>query len=182
MIHDLLAVLGMGIQILTAMIFLVAGYAKMRDGDRFAGILANFQLLPSSLTEPVAKGMPWLEMGLAMLLLSGQATPFAALSAAVMLVLFAGAMAINVRRGRRFIDCGCGDRRAGTPLGWGRVLRNLLLAGMLAASTLINEPATAWPLMLMGWGMGLAAFLLDRLIWAFADLMNAGARRSLPRG
>jgi len=182
MLTDLLSVTAIGVQTLTGLIFLLAALAKLADRGRFAGIVANFRLLPPTLTAPVALVLPWLELALALLLPLRVAGPVPALAAALLLILFAVAMGVNIRRGRRFIDCGCGDRAAGTPLGWGRVLRNLGLAGLLLLAAIVPAPPTAWVSVLMGWGLGLVLFLLDRLFWTFTDLMKSGPRRPLPRG
>lgn len=182
MLTDLLAVLSVGVQTLAALMFLVAALVKLRDREHFTGIVANFRLLPAFLSAPVALILPWLELALALLMPTGVAGPAPALAAALMLVLFAAALAVNIRRGRRFIDCGCGDRADGTPLGWDRVLRNLGLVALLLAVALLPAPPVGAAALLLGWGLGLTLFLLDRLFWIFTDLMKAGPRRRLTRG
>jgi hypothetical protein len=52
----------------------------------------------------------------------------AALAANLLLLLFAGAMSINIQRGRRHIDCGCGHAGLRQQLSLGQVVRNILLA------------------------------------------------------
>ena len=59
------------------------------------------------------------------LLLSIGASRWLALS---LFVLYAVAISINLFRGRRHIDCGCGGD--GTAIGWGLVVRNVVLAGL----------------------------------------------------
>ena len=66
-----------------------------------------------------------------------------ALPAAALLVVFAWAMAINIRRGRRAIDCGCGRSQLRQPLGWGLVVRNVVLALLVAIRALPGESASA---------------------------------------
>ncbi|WP_328799163.1 MauE/DoxX family redox-associated membrane protein, partial [Sandarakinorhabdus rubra] len=63
---------------------------------------------------------------------------WAPLAAIALLLTFAAAMAINIGRGRRHIDCGCGHAGLRQQLGWGKVLRNVglalaLLPGLLPA-------------------------------------------------
>jgi len=48
--------------------------------------------------------------------------------AALLLLLFAAAMAANLLRGRSDIDCGCAIGRLRERIGWPLVTRNLLLA------------------------------------------------------
>jgi hypothetical protein len=45
-------------------------------------------------------------------------------------------MAINIGRGRSAIDCGCGRSQLRQPLRWGLVLRNLVLAALVAVHAL----------------------------------------------
>jgi hypothetical protein len=47
-----------------------------------------------------------------------------------MLGVYATGMAVNIRRGRTTIECGCGG--AGQPLGWPLVIRNLVLMAIAA--------------------------------------------------
>ena len=61
---------------------------------------------------------------------------FALAGSALVLVLYAGAIAVNLVRGRRFIDCGCSGFAGQQPLGVWLVVRNLLLALMAYIATL----------------------------------------------
>ena len=80
--------------------------------------------------------------------------------AAALLLLFAVAMAINIRRGRRHIDCGCFQSTLKQTLSWTLVARNLGLAAMLLG-TLVPASATV-PVWGMAEGLlaGGAAFVL----------------------
>ena len=85
---------------------------------------------------------------------------------------YAGVMTINLLRGRRFIDCGCGG--ATQPLSVGLVLRNVVLA--IAAITAL-VPAPARPL---GWldvvSMAAGVLVLGALYAATNQLLAARAR------
>ena len=75
-----------------------------------------------------------LELAAGALLLLGLATaPVAALLGAV-LVVFTGAVAINLARGRA-IDCGCYGAGPSRTIGWSTLVRNLGLLGMAVVVT-----------------------------------------------
>jgi hypothetical protein len=61
----------------------------------------------------------------------------------VLLLIFAAAMAVNIRRGRRHIDCGCGHAGLRQQLGWSMVVRNLLMAAALGLR--LATPGDATP-------------------------------------
>jgi TRAP-type C4-dicarboxylate transport system permease small subunit len=62
-------------------------------------------------------------------------------SAAILLVLFAAAMAVNIWRGRRHIDCGCFQSALKQTLSWTLVARNAGLALLLAVPAAVPEGA-----------------------------------------
>ena len=105
-----------------------AAWHKLRDRAGFRAALADHRLLPGRAVPAAAALVVAAEIALALGLL---ATPRAALGAAALLTAYAFAVAVNLARGRRHIDCGCG----GSPLplsGW-LVGRNLVLAAAFAA-------------------------------------------------
>jgi len=133
MMNTILVETGLAGAIGTGIVFVEAGLAKLRHRDVLPGVVANYRLLPETLLAPVAAILPPVELGLGMALIvsamvgSGPLHWFAVPSA-VLFVVFAAAMAINIRRGRSQIDCGCGRSQLRQPLGWGLVIRNLVLA------------------------------------------------------
>ncbi|BCX17877.1 MAG: hypothetical protein KatS3mg117_1559 [Geminicoccaceae bacterium] len=127
---------------LLAGIFLPSAWSKLRAIDEFTGIVADYRLLPGPLVEPVARLLPILEVATGLLVLLPPVWPVAAALATGLLLLFALAMAINLARGRREIDCGCYLGRQKERIGWPLVVRNLLLA---AASLVLLAPAGAMP-------------------------------------
>jgi hypothetical protein len=124
----------------TGIVFVEAGLAKLRHRDLVPGVVANYRLLPEAMVAPVAAALPLVELGLGLGLLasvlSGGHLQALALPAAALFLLFAAAMAINIRRGRQAIDCGCGRSQLRQPLGWGLVLRNVVLAALVACHAL----------------------------------------------
>lgn len=151
----LLHIPGLAVAVLVALLLLVAGIDKLRHRGLLPGVIANYRLLPNGLVAPAALLLPVVELAVAAGLLLGLLAPslllLAVPAAAGLLLLFAGAMAINIGRGRRHIDCGCGLAALRQQLGWGAVIRNLLLA--LALLPLLATPPDG----LSGGELGLAA-------------------------
>jgi hypothetical protein len=114
------------------LIFLESGFSKLRHRRLLPGIVANYRLLPDGLVAPFSALLPFVEIVLGAALLANLA-PAAPIAGASLLGLFALAMAINLGRGRRDISCGCGRPELGHRIGWGLVLRNVVLAALLVA-------------------------------------------------
>lgn len=136
------------------LLFLLAGLHKISDRQRFGGILADYQILPTAMVAPASLLIPLLELSIGFCWLLGalilnrfplSAVNVLSLSSAALLSVYALAMAINLARGRSHIDCGCGfashrDTATSQHLGSGLVLRNCLLAA-LALSPLLEVSA-----------------------------------------
>ena len=136
LVHHLLRVGG-------ALLFAAAAAHKLRGLPSFQSALAGYRLLPPAWAAPAARLIPVLELAVAVgLLLPGLTAP-AAWAAAAVLAIYAGAVAINLLRGRREIDCGCGGPGGDRPLGVSLVVRNLVLIWGLLVTTAPVAPR-AW--------------------------------------
>lgn len=122
-VAGLAGALGLGL------VLLHAGLSKLPHRELMPGIVANYRLLPDPLVVPVARALPFVEIALAVALLGG-GQRLAVLPAALLMGIFAAAMAINILRGRNHIDCGCGRSQLRQPLSWLLVGRNLALAAI----------------------------------------------------
>ncbi|NHN88925.1 DoxX family membrane protein [Acetobacter sp. LMG 1627] len=145
--------------------FLVAGLAKLREHDLFLGTLASYRLLPSWSFEAVAWGLAVVEVLTGALLLSGLGRSVGALLAALMLVVFALAMGINMMRGHTEISCGCTPGQKGETLSWGLVFRTLGCA-LPALLPVIAGGHEALALQLEGTGCGIAFWVLWQALHA----------------
>jgi hypothetical protein len=161
--HELFGTLSVAGRICVGLVFLVAAIQKSRHWKILFGVIANYRLLPRPLVTPVAALLPPLEAIVGLLLLSAQFMPWAEFAAIALLALFAAAMAINLRRGRADIDCGCGQSFLKQTLSWTLVARNAGLAALLLPSLAIRGPASMSAI-LTGVGAGLAFFLLYLLL------------------
>ena len=110
-------------------LFLAAGLSKLYQPYDFLGIVYRYELVGPSLGLMIARGLPWLELTLGVLLTAGILRCGAWLLAVVSLCLFTYAKAVVVARGLP-IPCGC--------FGWNEgvvTLKDLYLtATMLVAS------------------------------------------------
>jgi uncharacterized membrane protein YphA (DoxX/SURF4 family) len=129
----------MAIRILLALVFFTAGIGKARDLTALQGVVANYRLLPDLAVKPFAFCLPVAEILVAMALVMG-ISPIGELTAAAMLTLFAVAMAINIRRGQRRIDCGCFRSAFRQDLSWMLVVRNTVLTLLILLSTFVPPP------------------------------------------
>jgi uncharacterized membrane protein YphA (DoxX/SURF4 family) len=93
-------------RLLLAGVWAWAALAKISDPDAAVRAVRAYQLLPEALVRPVAWGLPFAELALAVLLAVGLATRLAAAASAVLLALFMVAIAAAWARGLQ-IDCGC---------------------------------------------------------------------------
>jgi len=109
-----------------AIILLVGGWQKLRDIEIFAAAMENYRLLPSSLVRPVSRVLPTAEIVAGVALLFPDSCALGASLAAAILLVVTAAVAINLARGIRDIDCGCGGSSNQT-ISWALVARNLVL-------------------------------------------------------
>ena len=111
-------------------VFVRAIWHKLSDFDVFKASFADYELLPQNLVAPAALVLVLAEAAIVVGLVVPLTRPAAAIGAVSLLVLYGGAIAVNLRRGRYMIDCGCGG--PGQGLSWFLVARNAILA-MIAA-------------------------------------------------
>ncbi len=160
---------------LMALVFATAAVGKLRDATTFEGVVANFQLLPEALVRPFARALPWLELLVAVLVWAPGALGVIAQSGgAALLAMFAFAMAVNIRRGRREIDCGCFQTAGRQALAWPLVVRNLGLAGALLAAAAWGAPGGDGMVWANGLAGGLALFLIHLAAGELTALRTRG--------
>ncbi len=157
-----------------ALLFGAAALHKLRDPAGFRASLAGYRLLPARAVPTVAAGLVLSELALAAGCLAPATAPAACLAGAVLVVAYACAVGVNLARGRRAIDCGCGGPGGRRPLSAGLVVRNVVLAALLVLAAL---PAGARSLVWLDAlsVAGLAALLA--LVYASADVALANAAR-----
>jgi hypothetical protein len=130
----LLATLAVAVRCCVGVMFLCAAVSKLRRPTEFRDIVANYQLLPSPLIGPTAMLLPPTELILGLMLLIGLLPMVSSFAAAGFLGLFAWAIGVNLRRGHAHIDCGCTLVSYGQPPNRLHVVRNAVLAALLAVA------------------------------------------------
>ena len=175
MLHDLLAAAAVAGRTCAGLVFLLAATQKAQHWRILPGVIANYRLLQHWMTGPAAALLPPVEMVLAILLLSALFNPWPSVAAMALLLSFAAAMAINIRRGRGYIDCGCGESFLRQTLSWTLVARNGLLAVLLMPALAAAGHMTM-PMILTASAAGIGLFLLYLLLNVFAALPPAEAR------
>ena len=175
LLHELLASASVAGRVCVGLVFVLAAVQKAQHWRIFSGVLANYRLLPPSLVAPVSILLPPAEMLVGLLLLSAQFRPFGEWTAVALLGLFAAAMAVNLRRGRSQIDCGCGRSLLKQNLRWALVVRNAGLAALLLPS-LSFTGAIGLTAALSGIAAGLAFLVLYLLLNVLSALPPVQAR------
>ena len=128
-------VVGLALRLSLALLFASTVAHKLRGFGIFRQTVADYRLLPRGLVTPVALALAAFEMILVLaLLLPWTANP-GAWAAALLLLFYAGAIVINLARGRRNIDCGCTGPALRQPISEWLVLRNLALVVLAALAT-----------------------------------------------
>jgi uncharacterized membrane protein YphA (DoxX/SURF4 family) len=137
----LIATLFVVVRILLGAAFVYASWDKILHPDLFAQAVANYQLLPSILVNPVAWVLPWLELVCGVCLLIGWITRGSALIIGILMLVFIAALGISLVRGLD-IQCGCFALTAQTsmPL-YLDILRDILLLAM-AITVLVRRRRT----------------------------------------
>jgi hypothetical protein len=132
--------------------------------------MALGSILPNWLRSMLARLLPWLELLAAAGLLLSVRIPWLVLPAVFLLALYAGVLAISVRRGAAIEDCGChfGGRRQVPSIAL--VWRNLLL--LLPAVSLMTpmlDRQLVWFVVITVAGLllsGVVIYLLANLLIA----------------
>jgi hypothetical protein len=125
---------GLGLLLATAAVH------KLRDLESFRKALSAYRLLPAALVPAASVAVPLLEAAAALLLACPGPSATGGMLAAALMALYGAAMAANLMRGRRDLDCGCAGPAARRGIGWDLVIRNAVLAGAGLAMLLPVEP------------------------------------------
>lgn len=160
MADDLIPVVTGSLAAFVALILLRAVLHKAADPARFSSILADYDLVPEWALLPLGLAIPSFEVSCALALAWGGSRLVGGYAAGLLLVSYGAAIAVNLLRGRREIDCGCGG--TAEALSWSLVVRNAILASMLLPAALgfggslaLSEAITSWAIALVAaccWG------------------------------
>ena len=146
-----------------AFIFVTALAHKLKDPRAFSAAVAEYQLLPSALLIPGTAALLLLEVLVVLALVLPGLGHFGAWGAVASLTLYAGAMSVNLARGRRDIDCGCSGPALRQQLSEWLVLRN---ATLVALAVLAAQPTTGR--VLSGWDASTIVFGVVALLLLYS--------------
>lgn len=129
------------LRILLAGILLEAAFHKLCDLPSFRVSLEAYRLVPTIGLRPISVFFPLCESAVALALLVSCALPSfdtatAPLLAAGLFTLYTAAIGVNLARGRRRIDCGCGAPGERQELSGSLVIRNIVLVGVALIAAL----------------------------------------------
>ncbi len=127
-------------RILLGAVFIYASWEKVLNPAAFVEIIANYQILPESLTGPTALILPWIELICGISLIIHRWTQGSALLVTGMMVVFMGALGYNAYRGID-VACGCFTLDASVPANvWFYLLRDGVLLAV-AVYVLYGRPS-----------------------------------------
>ncbi len=155
-------------------VFGVAAFHKLSSPPAFVATLRNYRLLPAALTSVVAYLIIGAELVTTLGLAFGQHN--AGWLSAALLFIYAGAMALNIIRGRRDIDCGCAGPAQRQPLSRWLVIRNLVL---LIPAIIVTQPTMMRTMLVMDWFTVLFCVISVTVLYAAANQLLANRNRAL---
>ena len=123
-------------RLLLAAVFAAAAVTKVGDPPTMVRAVRAYQLVPEPAVRPLAYALPYVELGVAVLLLLGLGVRYAAVVSGRLLVVFLVGVASAWARGLS-IDCGCfgGGGATDDPQYTVEILRDsglLVVAGVVA--------------------------------------------------
>ncbi len=151
-----------------AMVFMMAALGKLAAWGELAGVVQNFRVLPRSWALPVSFVLPPLEAAVAVGVLLPATRLIAAAGAAVLFAVFAAALAVNLFRGRRQVDCGCFRSGLKQPISGAVVVRNIVLT---VAALVLVQSADVAILSSLQWVMAIGAALTLMLCYLSVGLL-----------
>jgi len=116
-------------------IFIYASLDKIADPEAFSRMVFAYQILPLPFVNPFSVILPVLEAVAGICLILGIWPRSSAAVITIMGGIFSIAIVLTKLRGLE-IDCGCFSVTGGSQIGWGLLLRDLLLCAVTLALVL----------------------------------------------
>lgn len=161
-----------------AIIFVASAALKLADLGQFRGAVVNYRILPEAIAGAVAPMIPVAELAGAVGILLPETHAMAAALMVAMLIAFTAAIAANLIRGRRHVDCGCFGAALRQELSWWLVARNAALAilAIVAADGGDGRVLARFDIVTIGFGAASIVLLYSAANYLLA---NAPAMRAL---
>ena len=130
----------LGVRLVLAAVFAVAGIAKLLDAAGSRGALEGFGV-PRGAARPASRVLPVAELAIAAGLLVPASAWWSALAAAGLLAVFMAAIGVSMARGAA-PGCHCFGRLHSAPVSWRTQLRNGVLAAAAGVAVLAGRGAS----------------------------------------
>ena len=155
------------LSILFSALFVFAALHKILSGS-FQSIVSDYRILPTALVPLAAISIPLIEIVIGFSWALNFLPTLTALATSTVLASYTAAIGINLLRGRRYIDCGCGFSSTKKTLGsqqlsGGLILRNIIL---IAFSILAILPLAERLLGVMDYFSAIVASAIIALLFA----------------
>lgn len=159
-------------------IFVVAAFHKWQNRIEFTETLNNYQVLPEQLAGLMVWVLPVLELITGIALLIPMFSSLAAVSATLLLLTYMLAIGINLLRGRRTIDCGCGAPDQKQAISEWLLLRNAVL---IFFAWVLTNPVSARNIFWFDWTVIVLATAIGCLFYNIVNqlLVNKGLLKTL---
>ena len=138
--------IGWTISTALSMIFVASAVMKLIDLNEFCGAVENYRIVPEQISRVVAILVPIAEITGALGVIIPNTHRGAAMLLSMLLIVFTTAIAINLLRGRRNIDCGCFGPALRQQISWWLPARNLAMLAMLGVVMMPVSPRRLAPL------------------------------------
>lgn len=122
--EGLIMILQMQYMVLLGIVFILSGTEKLAKQEEHRRLLFNYQILSMKQIKRFLPVLASLEILIGLLLFSLQLSKVAIVGAVGLMLIFTGAIAINLFRGRKDISCGCGGVMGNHKISWWLVVRN----------------------------------------------------------
>lgn len=158
-----------------AALWLAAGLHKLADSTAFERSLEAYDVAPRAMVPLLGRLLPVLELALAAGLLIAATRPAAGTLGALLLIGYGAAIALNLHRGRRDLDCGCMGFGAQSRLSSTLLWRNALVAvaslsaGLLPRAQRVSSWMDTWTI--------IAAVAVIALLYLTLEGLRAAAQR-----
>jgi uncharacterized membrane protein YphA (DoxX/SURF4 family) len=162
-----------------AAVFAVAAVGKLSSLERTRESLAGFGV-PEGLLVPASIALILAEVAVAILLIPPATAVAAAIGAAAFMLVFSVAIVMAMGRGER-PDCNCFGQVHSRPVGWGAVVRNVVI-GAVAVAVAAGGPGTSIGQALSGVdplagvAVGVLVVVLIGLTWFSLELFRQNGR------
>ena len=156
--------IALSIRVLLVVVFLPSALGKLNNRVQFKQGVLDYAILPVPIARVFSALLPWMELFLSLTLVIGVTLRVVALIASLLLFSFIVALAINIRR-QRILECHCYSIFGSTAVGWGTVIRDVMLVVLTITFFVIAPDPYTLNDWLMNWRHDLLVLLsIERLL------------------